>query len=109
MLNVTNLNNSEFIETDFREGYLPSVKFKSANLENADLRGAILKNTNFTSAKLKGATIDNTFFEGAEISGIDLTGKEFVNEDFPYVRINDNVCSTDEKDIILEGHLQTLF
>ncbi|WP_416274260.1 MULTISPECIES: pentapeptide repeat-containing protein [Lactococcus] len=78
-------------------------------MENADLRGAILKNTNFTSAKLKGATIDNTFFEGAEISGIDLTGKEFVNEDFPYVRINDNVCSTDEKDIILEGHLQTLF
>ncbi|QQC74269.1 pentapeptide repeat-containing protein [Lactococcus garvieae] len=109
MLNVTNLNNSEFIETDFREGYLPSVKFKSANLENADLRGAILKNTDFTSAKLKGATIDNTFFEGAEISGIDLTGKEFVNSDFPYVRINDNVCSTDEKDIILEGHLQTLF
>ena len=83
-------------------------------MENADLRGAILKNTDFTSAKLKGAklkgaTIDNTFFEGAEISGIDLTGKEFVNADFPYVRINDNVCSTDEKDIILEGHLQTLF
>ncbi len=83
-------------------------------MENADLRGAILKNTDFTSAKLKGAklkgaTIDNTFFEGAEISGIDLTGKEFVNADFLYVRINDNVCSTDEKDIILEGHLQTLF
>lgn len=114
VLHDSNFFKANLSNADLRNADLTDVKFKSANLENADLRGAILKNTDFTSAKLKGAmlqgaTIDNTFFEGAEISGIDLTGKEFVNADFPYVRINGNVCSTDEKDLILEGHLQTLF
>ncbi|MFK4782235.1 pentapeptide repeat-containing protein [Lactococcus petauri] len=113
------LHDSDFFKADLsnadlRNADLTDVRFNRANLENADLRGTILKNTDFTSANLKGAmlegaTIDNTFFKGAEISGIDLTGKEFKNADFPYVRINGNVCSTDEKDLILEGHLQTLF
>lgn len=113
------LHDSDFFmadlsNADLRNADLSYVNFRSANLKNADLRGAILKYTDFTSADLKGAMlegaiIDNTFFEGAEISGIDLTGKEFANADFPHVRINGNVCSSHEKDLILEGHLQTLF
>lgn len=114
VLHDSNFLKANLRNVDLQNADLSYVNFKSANLKNADLRGAILKYTYFTSADLKGAMlegaiIDNTFFEGAEISGIDLTGKEFANAEFPYVRINGNVCSSHEKDLILEGHLQTLF
>ena len=60
------MQDSQLRSANFQEADLRGAKLQRANMKNADLRGSQMQDANFKEANLKGAKLKDAFLSGAQ-------------------------------------------
>ncbi len=67
------LSNADLEDADLRFALLTNVDLSNADLGNADLRFAVLTNVNLTGVDLAGADLNSAELDGVNLAGADLS------------------------------------